>query len=91
MANKTKKQFAFEECRFVRATEVFGDLPKAWDAFVAGEPPFSWGDNNRSLVTADAIRLELANVSPPDGADKEIKAALRRLTELDQEYVDLEN
>ena len=78
-----------ETCKFLPATVVFEGLPKAWDALSQkGNLPFSWGDNNRSLVDADTIAAELEQVDSPG---KQVKKALGRLRKLGQTYVDLEN
>jgi len=88
MASKIK----LRECSFVHASEVFKGLPKAWDAFSLSDPPFSWGDNNRTLVDADSMRRHLEDADPIDGkAHGQINRALARLEKLGQTYVDLEN
>ena len=78
-----------ETCKFVRASVVFEGLAEAWAALSQKDNlPFSWGDNNRSLVDADTIVTELEQVDNPG---VQVKKALARLRKLGQTYVDLEN
>lgn len=81
----------FASTKFVEASAVFGDLPKAWDALCESSPGFTWGDNNRSLVDAETIRNHLRDVDMPEGSGDQIETAISRLDSLGQEYVDLEN
>jgi len=77
-------------CEFVLASVVFEGLPEAWSALASRDNlPFSWGDNNRSLVDAETIADELQQVENSEGG--QLKKALARLRKLGQTYVDLEN
>ena len=80
-------------CQFVLASEVIGtyfgehEIGEVW-ASLSDNAPFSWGDNNRTLVTAEA----LANHFVDRLDDSPASLALQgELFELDQMYVDLEN
>lgn len=82
-----------QTCKYVGAAEIFEGLDRAWDAFVNSSPDCTWGDNNRSLVTADVIvdSLELTDVDEGE-EERQVNLALERLKEVPQDvYVDLEN
>lgn len=83
--------------QLVEATEL---IPAAWVAWFWGciseNAPFSWGDNNRSLVTACDFKQHcearlLDAVDLYGACQEEIDAFLERLAELGDTYIDLEN
>lgn len=79
-------------CKFVEATSVFKDCPLAWDLFVNGDPPCTWGDNNRSLVTPDVIANFLEDAEFDVKAEDQVNTVVARLDNLeDNTYIDLEN
>lgn len=60
-------------------------------ADLSGSAPFSWGDNNRTLITLERFRDHAAEVLY-DAEDQEVLDWLEWLKELDGNlYVDLEN
>ena len=66
-----------------------------WDTF-AQNAPFSWGDNNRTLVTASRFKEHAAARLAPvvedgDLTQQELEEFLTRLDKLGELYVDLEN
>lgn len=73
-------------CQYVPVSEVFDGFREVWNEMVEGDCPFTWGDNNRSLVTASSILNHLDNttVEVPDDFRE-------RLENLGEMYVDLEN
>jgi hypothetical protein len=84
-------------CEFVEATEL---IPSEWDGWFWGKisdnAPFSWGDNNRSMVCACDFRRhcedQLLDFDDDEGApQEEIDQFLEMLGELGELYVDLEN
>jgi hypothetical protein len=83
---------------FVDATDLFEGCDKAWDYFCDSDPDCSWGNNNRTLVTADTI-FDALHDFDGDVEDEEeeelgrqIDTVLERVKELgDDFYVDLEN
>jgi hypothetical protein len=79
-------------CKYVEASEIFKDYGLAWDVFVNSDPDCTWGDNNRSLVTADVIVDVLENSEMNVGAEENhVRMVVERLRELpDDVYVDLE-
>ena len=88
-----------ESCDFVPATAL---IPRGWDAWfweaISENAPFSWGDNNRSLVDFRSFinhaeeALECAQL-----ADAKVRRWLGRMNEWCNEaeeggiYIDLEN
>ena len=86
-----------ETCEFIEATSI---VPREWDmwfwALISDNAPFSWGDNNRSMVTASDFRRHCAD-RLLDAADDEdvsqgaIDSFLKRLEDLEETYIDLEN
>ena len=82
------------QCRFVEVSDL---VPKSWvDWFwglISENAPFSWGDNNRSMVTADDFARYCEERL--DGVDDVSEAAKRRWLDsiyaLGQTYIDLEN
>lgn len=80
-------------CKYVEASEVFKNQDLAWDLFIESDPDCSWGDNNRTMVTADVIVDALENCDADEGdEEKQVKKVVKILRSLPQDmYVDLEN
>lgn len=84
----------FQSCVFVEATDI---VPRHWDnwfwTLISESAPFSWGNNNRTMVTASDFRhhceerLEYAEDAPRS----EIEDFLNSLAALGETYLDLEN
>lgn len=80
-----------QRCRFVRASELFTGLADLWQEFVNSDPPFSWGDNNRSLVDPKAI-LNHMDGSGVIESKTQVETLRKRIEKLPSGvYVDLEN
>lgn len=80
-------------CRYVEATEIFKGFGLAWDVFINSDPACTWGDNNRSMVTADVIidALEQSDLNVGNEA-KQVEQVVKILDTLEPDvYVDLEN
>jgi hypothetical protein len=88
-------------CAYVEASSV---VPKAWGpwlwSLVSDDAPFTWGDNNRSMVTANRFREHLScclDLLDPDELSnmgvtrEELDIYLISLDELGETYIDLEN
>ena len=84
-------------CEFVEATAL---IPREWDAWfwvkISDNAPFSWGDNDRSMVCACDFRRHcedrlLDAAYDEDVPQEEIDQFLEMLGELGTLYVDLEN
>ena len=76
-------------CEFVSATDC---VPRGWDRWfweeISNNAPFSWGDNNRSMVTASDFARhceECLDDSP------RVKRFLKKLHALGEMYIDLES
>lgn len=79
---------------YVEATDLFEGCNLAWESFCDGDPDCSWGNNNRTLVTADTIFDVLNEVDVEEGMElkRQIDIVLDRIGTLgDDFYVDLEN
>jgi hypothetical protein len=69
---------------------LFDGLDNLLDEFCNNSPPFSWGDNNRTLVTAEAI-IDYLDGCGVENAD-ELDILRQRINAIGfQMYVDLEN
>jgi hypothetical protein len=82
-----------QTCKYVNATEIFDGFGLAWDVFINSDPNCTWGDNNRSLVTADVIIDALEQSDLNEGnEERQVNLVLERLKEVPQDvYIDLEN
>jgi len=80
-------------CKYVEASEIFKDYGLAWDVFINSDPGCTWGDNNKSFVTADVIVDALENSDLNVGAEENhVRMVVEKLRSLpDEVYVDLEN
>lgn len=85
MAKKT--HIKVHTCKFVKASDLFNGYRKLMVKFAESAPPFSWGDNNLSLVTVEAILHHLDNSGI--SYDDEFEARCQAVGM--QTYVDLEN
>jgi hypothetical protein len=76
-------------CEYVCGTDI---VPRRWDkwfwAQVSDNAPFSWGDNNHSLVTASDFARHCE-----ERLDDSIKVKrwLKTVRALGETYIDLEN
>lgn len=83
-----------ESCRFVTASDIFDDLPIAWEIFEDSAQDFSWGDNTRSLVDPSFIIDALSGLEYEDEQEKvEVDKLIVRLRYCGNfgALVDLEN
>ena len=83
-----------QTCKFVPASTAFEGMDWAWNELNEQDLPFSFGDNNRTLVTASRIAAELQKLEGSYSSvedDKRLDAAIQRLRELGGTYIDLEN
>lgn len=82
-------------CTYVEASDL---VPKTWRPWfwtcISTNAPFSWGGNNRSLVTASdfAQHCDTALELHGDAVTPSTRTRfLNKLRELGETYVDLEN
>lgn len=90
-----KRQVPVRVTEFVEVTDL---VPLSWrnNGFfgaISSNAPFTWGDNNRSMVTAEVFadhceRYGADEVGTTPGAYREWLKKVRRLGQM---YVDLEN
>lgn len=81
-----------QTCRFVTASDVFKGLGLLWTTLVESDPPFSWGSNNRSLVSSVDLTMYLDGQGLDDPAGAQLTTLIERLDALPSDiYVDLEN
>lgn len=96
-----------EIARFIPASELLEEEWRGWfwSAVSESSPPFSWGDNNRSLVSAERFLAHLESIkfsdamvglADYDDTDRLPKPEswekfLERLRGLHDIYIDLEN
>jgi hypothetical protein len=101
MSKRTDKwEFAVQACEYIPLTEL---IPKGWESWmwevISDNAPFSWGDNNRTLVRAgriaDHVESTLENNSDFCAADgmllPKYRTWLRDVRALGETYIDLEN
>lgn len=84
-----------ESCDFVEACDL---VPREWDNWFWGaiseNAPFSWGDNNRSLVCACDFLDHCKNrIDPADYpcCTEDFERFCERVESLGSLYIDLEN
>jgi hypothetical protein len=46
-------------CSFVDASDLFIECPDAWQIFMDSDPPVTWGDANRTMVSPDSMTFLL--------------------------------
>ena len=79
-----------QSCEFVSGFELFTGLQLLWDEFAESDPDFSWGSNNRSLVTAKSILDHLDNSNIEN--EKQMETLRKRVKVIGGDmYVDLES
>lgn len=84
-------------CEFVEVTSL---VPENWTSWfwttISESAPFSWGDNNRSLVCACDFLRHCKDVIDVDDEEIEVSQSeldefFERLESLGATYIDLEN
>ncbi|MCX6984223.1 MAG: hypothetical protein NT118_05645 [Lentisphaerae bacterium] len=78
-------------CVFVEISDVVPEAERLWfweKLNESSNPPFSWGGNNRSMVTASSLANHCREMLDDSARASRILEKLRRLGET---YVDLEN
>ena len=87
------KKIKVHKCQFVLEADLFKGLDDLWREFCESEPDFTWGDNNRSLVTAKSILDHLYNTAWTNEEQLELLRLRveKCLPEGGNTYVDLEN
>ena len=80
-------------CSFVDASDLFMGCPDAWQEFMDSDPPVSWGDAHRTLVSSDFMDSVVSDIFSDDyQIAEQLNNVLRRVRSLKYEtYIDLEN
>ena len=81
-----------QTCAFVPASSL---VPKAWSEWfwtlISENAPFSWGNNNRSLVTASDFARHCEDRLEGTTSQSSITRFLKKVRALGETYIDLEN
>jgi hypothetical protein len=95
ISDKTNKTLKVETCQFIRATNL---VPKNWHNWFfylfSEDAPFSWGDNNRTLITAERFYNHAKDILDSDdlqASKKNKDNFLKKIKNLGSTYIDLEN
>jgi hypothetical protein len=75
---------------FTKLCEAYGADAAFIAEMISDQAPFSWGDNNRTLITAARLREQILLRMDPSDLEP-IETMLANLNILDQFYIDLEN
>jgi hypothetical protein len=84
---------AIETCPFIAFTklcEAYGADTAFVSEMISDQAPFSWGDNNRTLITATRLRDRMLDCIDSQDLDP-LDPMLNGLKMLDQFYIDMEN
>jgi len=82
-----------QTCCFIPATNLVPKeiAPQFWEAF-SQNPPFSWGDNNRTLISASDFLDYVYQIEDNfELTEDELKPVINELENLEDTYIDLEN
>lgn len=80
-------------CSFIDASDLFLECPDAWQIFIDSDPPVTWGDANRTMVSPDSMTFMLEDCFSDDNQTaQQIDLVMRRVKTLGFDtYIDLEN
>lgn len=92
MSTKKKLELpAIQTCEYIALTDIISDdLGDCWE-LIAENAPFTWGDNDRTLVTASRLHDHIADMLDECPKKKAVKRVLAVLDALGETYVDLES
>jgi hypothetical protein len=82
-----------QACCFVNASDIIPEeITREFWSVLSENAPFSWGDNNKSLVCAIDLAHHLREIEDNFGFPTEtLNAILQELDSLEETYVDLES
>lgn len=85
--NKRGERKVIHVCCYIPASEFFANFPEVWEELSNSDPNFTWGDNNRSLVTVERIvqHLDASHIDYPEAFEEHYKEYVP------EDYIDLEN
>ena len=80
-------------CSFIDASDLFADCPDAWQVFMDSDPPVTWGDASRTMVSPEFMTFMLEDCFSDDNQiAQQIDSVLRKIKTIDYTtYIDLEN
>lgn len=92
MADKRKKKsIPVYRCKFVECSDLFNGHRPLFDEMTGGDCPFTWGDNNRSMITLERLLNHLVDICHDYPVARFVKFEARCKKMDPQTYVDLEN
>lgn len=73
-------------------SDLFNGYLHVWEALCNNDPDFSWGDNDRTLISIERMQRALDDIDTDDVAIDDIDAVSARLSQFDKPdiYIDLE-
>jgi len=81
-----------QTCSFIAASDLFRGLDALWSFFAESDPPFSWGSNNRTLISSCDLVSYLDSCVLDEPAEALFDTLADRVNALSTDvYVDLEN
>lgn len=88
-----KNKIELETCEYIPGTSI---VPRKWDkwfwSLFSEGADFSWGDNNRTLITAERFADHCQDLDLAENSrEKEVEVFMKMLRDLGQTYIDLEN
>lgn len=89
-----KIEDAIEEAKYYPLSKLFVGCPDELYGMISENAPFSWGDNDRTLVTADRFQSHFSETLAYEGLQEaDYKGVFDTLEQLSehQVYIDLEN
>lgn len=80
-------------CSYIDVSDLFEECQDAWQIFMDSDPPVTWGDANRTMVSTDSMIFMLEDCFSDDNQiSQQIDLVLRRVKNLSYDiYIDLEN
>ena len=80
-------------CSFIEASDLFTECADAWQLLLDSDPPVTWGDANRTMVSTDFMTFMLEDCFSDDNQiARQIELVLNKVKNLDFAiYIDLEN
>lgn len=91
----SKRKFQIETCKFIPVSSL---VPENWDwffALISENAPFSWGDNNRTMIDVDTFLNHCDDAFDFDSHYVNVgayKAWVKKIERIPKDvYIDMEN
>ena len=80
-------------CSFIEVSDIFLGCPDAWQDFMDSDPPYTWGDAGRTLVSPQSLEYVMELMfSDDEKIARQFELVLNKLKTVDDNvYIDLEN